>query len=173
MQDARDLTQLAITWKLANSRSHRRGTRDFVKRARARDVALAPPDKREQNAAQFSALCGELVGVTHRMLLVGGARDDSGLLEALQPLGQDVGRDALGRGAKLAVRPLAVEDVANDEQRPLVANDIECAPRPGKETSGFSSASLWRAFGVPARADPVTCIMQVIVVACNSLAYCK
>ena len=51
-------------------------------------MALSPPDEREQYVAQFPALWGERVGVTHRTLVVGGARDDSGLLDALQALGR-------------------------------------------------------------------------------------
>ena len=97
----------------------------------------SPPTERKQNAAPFAPLCSERVDVTHRTLVVGGARDDSGLLEALQTLCEDVSRDALGRGATLAVRALAVEDVgysANLSQPgdvvPAASRSMHCLPPP-------------------------------------------
>lgn len=48
--------------------------------------------------------------------------------EAFEPaksLGQDVGRNAFGRSFELGEATFPVEEVAHDEQRPLVAEEIE------------------------------------------------
>src|SRR6185312_3825957 len=73
---------------------------------------LAPAYKREQHVAQGLALGGKRVGVAHRALLVGRADDDSGSFQTLEALREDVGRNMFRRVRELAVRALAVQQIA-------------------------------------------------------------
>src|SRR5205823_5098525 len=63
--------------------------------------------------------------VPRRVLAVGRRGDEAGGLEPLEALGKDVGRNVLGRGDKLAETLLAREQVANHEQRPAIAQQVE------------------------------------------------
>jgi len=66
-----------------------------------------------------------LVLEARRALGVLHAGDQASALEALQTLGQDVGRDVLGRSKEITEATFAGEQVANDEQSPAIAYDVE------------------------------------------------
>jgi len=61
------------------------------------------------------------------MVVVAVTLHDPGTHEALQPLGQGVGGNALFRFQELGEAALAAHQVAHDEQRPAVAEHIERA----------------------------------------------
>ena len=101
-----------------------------------RQVLEAPGRHLGEHGQQLDALLGEAVD---RLLLVArvvGPADDALPGEPLQPVGQDVGGDALlGLGEQLAEMPAVAEDhVADDEQAPFVAHhlqrEIDRAARP-------------------------------------------
>src|SRR5262249_12298455 len=96
--------------------------------------------EREQHVAQSAALRGKHVGVAHRMLLIRGADNDAGTLQALETIRQNVGWNALRRTRELAVSALAVQQVPHHQQRPLIAHDVErigdCAGRAEERLRG-------------------------------------
>jgi len=53
------------------------------------------------------------------------AGDQASALEAFQAVGQDVGGDVLGRSKEITEATFAGEQVANDEQGPAIADDVE------------------------------------------------
>ena len=61
-----------------------------------------------------------------------GAADDAHLLQPLQPLGERLRTDPAQRAFQLAKAPLAPCQVAHDQGRPLVADDLG---RPGDRTT--------------------------------------
>ena len=75
----------------------------------------APRGHGIQDLAEPAALLRQVVLGPRRTQAVGDALDQALLLESLQPLGQEVGRDLLVRGEKLAVAGLAGQQIANDQ----------------------------------------------------------
>lgn len=101
--------------------------RRFVQGSRTWYVPLAPSHEREQNVSQGPSLLAKRIGASNRTLLVHGTHDNPGIRQSLQAIGEDVGRDSLGRIQQLPVGAFAVQQVANDQQRPFVANHVERA----------------------------------------------
>src|SRR5262249_20850024 len=95
-----------------------------------------------------------VVLLTGRALLVPLPFDQAGALQAGQAFRQDVARDALRGCEEVGVAALAIEeDVAHDEERPAVPEDVEGAgDRTGRAQprTGRHAASVTR-----------TCILQV------------
>src|SRR5919202_456573 len=100
---------------------------------RARELRQAPGGERVDGRAERAAAVGQLVLDARRALAVGAAFDEAFALQALQALGQDVGRDLLGRIEKLAETALAGQQVADHQQRPAIADHVEGA---GDRTGG-------------------------------------
>jgi hypothetical protein len=59
--------------------------------------------------------------------VVGSLLEDAGLDEILQPIRQEIRRDAREAMEKLVVPPGPLEKLAHDEEDPAVADDIETA----------------------------------------------
>jgi hypothetical protein len=78
-------------------------------------------------SAKLAAPVGQVVLEAARVLAVGDAADQARVFEALEAIGEQVGRDVFGRGQEFAEALLAVEQVADDEQCPAVADDVERA----------------------------------------------
>jgi hypothetical protein len=91
-----------------------------------RHPAVAPAGERDDDGIEVAALLGETVLVARRPLLVGHALEDAVLGQLLQAIGE-----AMARGAEVGVEVLeaahAEEGVAQDEERPAVADDRERA----------------------------------------------
>ena len=85
----------------------------------------APAYQCENDITQVAALGRQRVRVTNGTFLICLARDDARVLEAREAIGKDVGRYSFGRLEDRSVGLFAVEQVADDEERPLVADEIE------------------------------------------------
>ena len=88
----------------------------------------APVAEREDDRQCLDAGLGEAVASPRAARRVFAAQD-AGSDELLEPVGQDVGRDAFDRtGVELAEVAAVTEDhVAQYEQRPVVAERFECS----------------------------------------------
>src|SRR5262249_39465906 len=73
------------------------------------------------------ALVRQVVLRPRRTLTVEAAFDQTLLLEPLQSLREQVGGDLLWRAEKLAVARLAGQQVAHDQQRPAIADQVQGA----------------------------------------------
>src|SRR5581483_148561 len=112
-----------------------------------RDVPVSPLHECEQRYAEVAAFLGELVLVALGPLLVADAFEDSVVDELLEPVGEDVAGDAETLLELLETAP-AEERVADDQQRPALADELE-RPRDGAVLSfvvasqhGFRLAQL-------------------------------
>ena len=76
------------------------------------------------DGAQILALLGEFVLQPWRPLAVTLGPDHALLRQALQPVGQDVRGDALGGRQELRIAALAAQEVADDQQRPAIAEQL-------------------------------------------------
>src|SRR5436190_468985 len=91
-----------------------------------REVAVAPLHQREEGEAKLAALVGEAILEALGPLAVADALEDADVDEPVEAVGEDVARDAEAR--EQLVEPAAPErDVADDQQRPPVAHDLERA----------------------------------------------
>ena len=63
----------------------------------------------------------------HGAINCGSPANDAGVLELFQPIGQDVGRDAGQALAQIGEAVWADEQIAHDEQRPTLADQLEGA----------------------------------------------
>src|SRR5439155_7215359 len=116
-----------------------------------------PEDHLNQHRCKGQPLFRERVGDAATIRRVRLALNDPFALEPLQPFGQHVSRDALlGRG-ELRERDQAREhQVAYDEERPLVAEDVQrrtdgTARPPGPETwlrHSLQFTSDWRSLAI-------------------------
>jgi hypothetical protein len=61
------------------------------------------------------------------VLVVAGARNNTFSLEALEAIGKDIRRNSLGRGEQLTEATSIPREVANNQERPAVANQVERA----------------------------------------------
>jgi hypothetical protein len=59
------------------------------------------------------------------VLAVGNSGDQACLLQALQPIGEQVGGNTLRRGEKLPIAALAAQQVPEDEQGPAIAHQVK------------------------------------------------
>ena len=114
-----------------------------VWRARVGDVGQAPVAQGAHGRRERSAGLGEVVVPAAGVVPVRGAGDQAGLLEALETVGQDVGGNALDGSEELAVARLAAQQVADDQQRPAVAEQVEGT---GDGTGG-ASLLAWAGLG--------------------------
>jgi hypothetical protein len=89
-------------------------------------VAIAPLQQRDQHRIEVASFFGERVFEARRMLLIGTPLEDAGVREAFEPRGQDVGGDG-ERRLEVVEAALAQKHVAQDQQRPPVADDVERA----------------------------------------------
>jgi hypothetical protein len=56
------------------------------------------------------------------------ARDQPALFEPIEPVGEDVAGNPLGRILEIREAPLVVQqEIPNHQQRPAIADEIECA----------------------------------------------
>src|SRR5919198_4359748 len=90
------------------------------------DVAIAPLHQRQERDAQLAALLGEVVLEPLGPFAIADALDDPLVDESMQPIGQHVAGDAQAV-EQLVETAEAENEVANDEQRPAVANELERA----------------------------------------------
>src|SRR6266536_241132 len=90
------------------------------------EVAITPLHQRKQDEAEFAALLGEPVSESLGSLVVGGALEHALRGEAVQAVGEHVARDAEAV-EKLVEATMAEDDVADDQQCPAVADDLERA----------------------------------------------
>ena len=89
-------------------------------------VAVAPVHHGDHHRPQVEPLLGEEVLVAGRALLVRALLEDVLLNQPREPVGEHVARDA-EVVLDLVEAPAAVEDVADDEQRPALAEHLEGA----------------------------------------------
>ena len=86
----------------------------------------APVCEDVEHLTETLAVLGELVDPGRRGRLELPATDDSALLERLQPRGEDVRAAAVEPRMEIRVAELVVlEELANDEQRPALAHEVE------------------------------------------------
>jgi len=100
------------------------GAADEVARRRRRGVVLrAPRDDFQQDREEVDALRGQAVATRSSLVVT---FDNAVAFEPGQAIGQDVGRDPFLRSQELRVgRPALEHQVADDEQRPRVAENLE------------------------------------------------
>src|SRR5262245_50122298 len=97
-----------------------------VDEARALVHVLSPPGRqRRDDHAELLALGGELVLRARRVLRALAPAHEPVRLHEPQPVGQDVGRDALERAQQVLEPPRPGQQVANHEQGPAVADQLE------------------------------------------------
>ena len=87
-------------------------------------VAVAPGEQGDQRRPEVEPLLGEEVLVALRALLVGAPFEDVLVDQPLQPGGEHVAGDAEAL-LQLAEAPVAVHHVADDQQRPALADHLE------------------------------------------------
>jgi len=89
-------------------------------------VLRAPEDQLHDDGREIDALGRQAIDHLAPVLGIAAGADDSGRLEALQALGQDVRGDPFVRGEELLVRLVAAQhEVADDQQRPAVTEDLQ------------------------------------------------
>ena len=88
------------------------------------EVAVAPVQHRDHHRPEVEALLGEEVLVARRALLVGALLEDALVDQQREAGGEDVAGDAEVL-LDLVEAAAAVEDVADHEQRPALAEDLE------------------------------------------------
>jgi hypothetical protein len=92
----------------------------------AREMSVAPLEQADQHRIQLAPGIGQAVLEPLGALLVATTLEDAVVNQRLQPIGQHVPRDRQA-GGELLEATLAVEGVAQDEQRPALADDVERA----------------------------------------------
>src|SRR6266849_1982258 len=95
--------------------------------ARARELNQTPGGDGIDHRPELAPALGQVIVQAERMLAVRRAGDHARALETFEALGQNVGRNMLGRCRKLAEARLAGEQVADHEQSPAIAQDVERA----------------------------------------------
>ncbi len=90
------------------------------------EVAVTPLHQRKQDEAEFAALLGEPVFESLGSLVVGDALEHALGDEAVQAVGEHVARDPEAV-EELVEATMAENDVADDQQRPTVADHLERA----------------------------------------------
>jgi len=91
-------------------------------------VGASPIEQRLQHRAERATFRGQQIFGARRVLLVEAPLDDAGFFEALQPGGQRIRADAGERLLEILelARPFE-QQVAQDQDRPALADDVECA----------------------------------------------
>ncbi len=90
-------------------------------------VTHAPLHHRPQDRPQLLTLRRQPVFDPWRVIAVATRRDDAGLDQPLQSIRKDVGRNTLRRAQEFGKAPLAADQIANHEERPSVADEIQGA----------------------------------------------
>src|SRR5262249_41406187 len=94
----------------------------------AGNMAFSPSDQLAEHGPQIVPARGEGVLVARRVPLVPAPLEEAAPFEPTEPLGENVRRDAFGGLQELREAMLVVEEeVAQHEQRPRVAENIESA----------------------------------------------
>jgi len=127
------------------------GSGRFRQRPRSGNVLPAPADQCENDLTQIAPFGRQRVRVTNGTVLIGLARDDARVLETRQAIGKDVGGYSFGRLEDLSIGVSAMEQVADDEERPLVANEIQRARNRAGRTlldRDLTSRAAWQ-LGLP------------------------
>ena len=114
-------TLTTFTWRWRQARSLQRAW--WVDVAR---VASAPVSQKPERACQLAARGTQLVHEARRPLGVALRKHEPLRLEAAQPLGEDVGRDAGELLLEVAKPPRPVEQGGDDQQRPAVPDARKC-----------------------------------------------
>jgi hypothetical protein len=105
-------------------------------------MTVSELQQRDQHRIQILALCRKHVFEAGRMLLVRAPLDDFGVRQTLQARRQHVGRDVEAR-LELVEAPHAAKQVAQDQQRPPIADDVERArDRARARTEGLPRAHV-------------------------------
>ena len=99
---------------------------DQVRRAVGRGVLVAPPHEVEDDGVEVAAAVGEPVLVPGRALGVAVALENAGVDQALEAVGEHVARHAQA-ALEVVEAPDAAEGVAQDEERPAFADELERA----------------------------------------------
>src|SRR5262245_16404237 len=119
-----------------------------------RDVAITPLHQREQRNPELASLRGEVVLEPLRTFAVADALEDPFLHQAVEAVRQDVTGDAEAREQLVEAVDLE-DDVADHEESPTVADELECAADRAVLAFVFALAHA-------AERSDVTCMMQVI-----------
>ena len=96
--------------------------------------AVAPAHEGDEGGGEVAALGGEPVLVADRALLVGDPLEDAGVDQLVEAVGEDVAGDA-EVVAEVAEAADAPERVAQDQQRPPVADEGRATPRSSSRRS--------------------------------------
>src|SRR5258705_6817862 len=89
-------------------------------------MGLRPFDHRPEDRREVLATVRQVILVALRARGVGDFDEDAALLQATQAVAQDVGRNPFRRARELSEAALAEEEeIADDEERPLVPEQIE------------------------------------------------
>jgi hypothetical protein len=91
-------------------------------------MCLAPLPERAEDRAECSSLFGEQILGARRVGGVKPALDHAAFLELLEPSGQNAGRESRERIAEILKAPGAIQqEIAEDEDRPAIADEVEGA----------------------------------------------
>ncbi len=96
-----------------------------VTAAGAWEVLHAPVGERIDGVSQRPAFVGQVVFDAQWVLTVRDAADEALALQTFESVGQDVRGDVFGRGQEVAVAELAEKQVADEQQGPAIADDVE------------------------------------------------
>jgi hypothetical protein len=89
-------------------------------------VTVAPPHELREDGKQALPFLREVVLETRRVVLIGGAHEDAFVDEGAQPRGEDGASHP--ETVDDLLEPVAAEhDVADDEERPSLTDDLEGA----------------------------------------------
>lgn len=92
---------------------------------RAWDMLIGPAAHLAQQGMERSPHLGEAIVISDWALLVRRSLHQAGSFHFLEPVGEDVRGDPLGRGQELRIARFAGEQVAQDDERPAIADNVE------------------------------------------------
>jgi len=107
------------------------------------EVPVAPGEQGEQHRAEVPAALGQHVFVARRMLAVAAALQETGGDEGIEPPSQYAGSDAEAL-LEFIETPQAIECIAQDQDRPPLADAFEAAGDPA-----FHNAEAFALHGAP------------------------
>jgi hypothetical protein len=105
----------------------RRASSPALLRKPSAGVTHAPFHHCPQDRPELFTLRRQPVFDPGRVIAVPTGRDDAGLDEPLQSIRKDVGRNAFRRTEELGKASLASDQIANHQERPSIADDIQGA----------------------------------------------
>jgi len=110
------------------------GAKSGLARREGGHAAEAP--ERDHDRLELASALGELVDPRSRWRREGATTHQARLLEIAQALGQDVGADVRQSGAQIGEALGAQQQLADDEEGPALAHEVEGARDPAAVAVG-------------------------------------